>query len=241
MISRVVTLLSTLLCLTLAALSVRSYFINDRLAFIRDHPDGQWVIRHTPFVGTPPPVAHAIEHVFVSTGRGQLRVGRIGWVILAHSIIPEDPSDDPRSQTPYGVSQTPGLHFDHGIQSSFISVPTFPSFFNRLGFRNDAHFWSLSETGWRAPTWLIYADEIAFPLWLPILLTLFLPARFACHLFRRRRRFNAGLCPTCAYDLRTQIALSERSESNGPLRCPECGTPIDQNMPLHKAPKIAPP
>jgi len=37
---------------------------------------------------------------------------------------------------------------------------------------------------------------------------------------RPRRKLKAGLCPTCSYDIRTQLL------GQAGLNCPECGTPI---------------
>jgi hypothetical protein len=53
------------------------------------------------------------------------------------------------------------------------------------------------------------------PLWMPVAATALLPGARAGIWWRRRkgRRRDAGLCPTCGYDLRAT-----------PGRCPECGT-----------------
>ena len=57
------------------------------------------------------------------------------------------------------------------------------------------------------------------------------------YLFRARRietRLRNGLCPTCGYDLRVQVALSEQRESNGRASmdcCPECGSELPASRP----------
>jgi hypothetical protein len=55
----------------------------------------------------------------------------------------------------------------------------------------------------------------AVPLWSAAIVTGALPGHWLLRSKRRRasRRRRAGLCPTCAYDLRAT-----------PDRCPECGT-----------------
>ena len=70
---------------------------------------------------------------------------------------------------------------------------------------------------------------IVFPHWFLALLFAVLPAVRLRAILRARRRYAAGHCPACGYDLRVQLALSERSESNGratPERCPECGREV---------------
>jgi hypothetical protein len=55
---------------------------------------------------------------------------------------------------------------------------------------------------------------VIVPLWMPVVATALLPAARAGLWWRRRklRRREAGLCPSCGYDLRAS-----------PERCPECG------------------
>src|SRR5688572_20656000 len=70
----------------------------------------------------------------------------------------------------------------------------------------------------RVPLWSV-ALGFALPA-LPAVLSI-------ARTVRTRHRHRKGTCPTCGYDLRVQLALSEHRESNGrasPERCPECGS-----------------
>lgn len=57
-----------------------------------------------------------------------------------------------------------------------------------------------------------YRHAIGFPLWAPLTIGCFLPARTAGGAIRRRRRCRNGLCQICGYDLRASTSA-----------CPECG------------------
>ena len=57
------------------------------------------------------------------------------------------------------------------------------------------------------------------PLWLAVCLSVLPPTRIAVRGLRRWRRWRAGCCLRCGYDLR---------ESQ--IRCPECGTPFTKEM-----------
>lgn len=69
-------------------------------------------------------------------------------------------------------------------------------------------------------------SDAFFPLWSVLLTTAVLPALWARRVRRahydrtRRRRADAGLCPTCGYDLRASAG-----------RCPECGAAAAQASP----------
>jgi len=54
--------------------------------------------------------------------------------------------------------------------------------------------------------------SLGIPCWMPVLMFALLPAGQLTVGLRRRRRFNAGRCLRCGYDLRAT-----------PGRCPECG------------------
>jgi hypothetical protein len=64
------------------------------------------------------------------------------------------------------------------------------------------------------------ADEYSWGVWVPHWLLVLILAPLPCWHFamawRRRRRRQTGLCPSCGYDLRAS-----------PDRCPECGLAMD--------------
>ncbi|MBC8107936.1 MAG: hypothetical protein H7Z14_15210 [Anaerolineae bacterium] len=68
--------------------------------------------------------------------------------------------------------------------------------------------------------------RFTIPLWLPALLFALAPTYWLFGPRRRRaKRRKLGLCLTCGYDLRVQLALSKSNVPASPQRCPECGTP----------------
>lgn len=75
------------------------------------------------------------------------------------------------------------------------------------------------------PVWKRTARLVAFPCWLPVLVTGAWPActlaRLGWRHRRARRRHRAGRCIACGYDLR---ALPAPGPSPITRRCPECGT-----------------
>jgi hypothetical protein len=60
---------------------------------------------------------------------------------------------------------------------------------------------------------------IWLPHWFLALLFAVLPAVRVRAMIRNRRRFGAGLCPACGYDLRAT-----------PGRCPECGAEVTHQV-----------
>ena len=90
-----------------------------------------------------------------------------------------------------------------------------------------------ATTDWRLAgmRWASYVDPdpkgpiptafIVLPLWVPMALTLPLPA-LRIIAWRRRRRSTAGLCRVCGYDLRaTPLAVEQGGAAL--KRCSECG------------------
>jgi len=71
------------------------------------------------------------------------------------------------------------------------------------------------------------------PLWSLTLITAILPSLWTIRRLRHQRCSTPGLCPTCGYDVRVQLGMSDRSEANdsaSPQRCPECGTPTPRGQ-----------
>jgi hypothetical protein len=65
------------------------------------------------------------------------------------------------------------------------------------------------------------------PLWLIAAASAVLPATWVRRRLIPARRANAGLCPSCGYDLRAS-----------PERCPECGTPAPRRVPGKQTSRI---
>ena len=84
----------------------------------------------------------------------------------------------------------------------WVGIPTLPA--NRLGFH-----WTADESETVYGTTL-RTESVGFPVWAVAILTALLPAT---QLYRRIRRYGAGRCRSCGYDLRAT-----------PKQCPECGT-----------------
>jgi len=102
-------ILSTLLCLSLLALWIRSYSANDSLVWTRSNPTGDWVTQHLRFISEAPPVYVAIEKYTLTSGAGRLRLARIGWNAYdTWSKFPElsSPPLEPQSQfAPLDISR----------------------------------------------------------------------------------------------------------------------------------------
>ena len=102
------------------------------------------------------------------------------------------------------VAETIGAHGWRYVTGPSASLHTFESFtpiwFFGFGYVDPT--WPGND-GYRA---------LCVPHWSFALLFAVLPAVRVRSIIRSRRRFSAGLCPACGYDLRAT-----------PDRCPECG------------------
>jgi hypothetical protein len=87
----------------------------------------------------------------------------------------------------------------------WVGIPM--TFGNRMGF-----FWTDDQSV--TPYTSMRTRSVGFPVWPLAALTALLPAARLYRRLVRRRRYGAGRCRTCGYDLRAT-----------PDQCPECGTP----------------
>jgi hypothetical protein len=204
---------SALLCLASAAMWCRSHYRNDRLTYTFGQPRGQWVIdRHRFVLTTPPGIAKAVEAISVGSGDGRIILTHIGFVIPRGQRLlqPGEPEPDYAADFPYNAARDTGFAIEHPPEPRWVSR----GFATRrtLGFARAEGSWMMSFSYWAAPAWLVHGEEYEIPFWVLILTFAIPPALRIVNVARRRRRFGAGRCQACGYDLRAT-----------PERCPECG------------------
>ena len=181
LLSNVCSTLSLLVCLSLACVWVRSYWIADV------------------FIAMASTASVQDRGVFAVTSLGK---GRVSWY--------------------------PGLNTEGRPSPMFFEhmreVPRKGDLMEFVGMWTDLHCekqWAWLGLGyWRSTGGI--EKTMMFPLWLPCLFTLFLPARRMLRYVHQRRRRVNGLCLVCGYDLRASVE-----------RCPECGSGIAAVRAIH--------
>ena len=201
---------SALLCLVNAVLWCRSYFVPDRLTYTMHNADGQWVVRRSIIKFMfPVTIAKAVEARSIGSSNGRITLSRIGFIIPhgQRLLQPGEPEPDYSTDFPYIGGERAGFMLEH---------PTEPWTPRDAGATRTVaryeHSSMLAFGYWAAPSWNTHAVEYEMHYWLVTALFAIAPAARLIKAVRRRRRFAAGHCPTCGYDLRAT-----------PNRCPECG------------------
>jgi hypothetical protein len=184
MLRRLFTLLSALsllLCVAVAALWVRSFFVSDRFF-------------HSWFAARGPWTDWMQDEVQV--GRGGLGFGR---------LVQSATTAEYQRRMEALLIGAGGRPFFHERRT-----PAYPNLKTsskqpRFGFKY-ASFENFRPTPTPSSAW---GFELVVPLWAVFLWLAALPAWRG---WRARRRYGAGMCQRCGYDLRAT-----------PGRCPECG------------------
>ena len=178
--------LSLLLCVAICLAWVRSYFATDRFFRSTFATRGAW----TDWV------------------QDDLQFGRGG--VGFNRVVQSETGADYRERMEVLLRRYAGPPPFHER-----GAPAYPNFQitaddePRLGFK----YGTFQSSGARPIPWSSRGFQVVAPLWAVLPVAAALPACRGLIVYRRRRRFGAGLCPRCGYDLRAT-----------PGRCPECGT-----------------
>jgi hypothetical protein len=192
------TALSLLLCVAVAALWVRSYFVADwvmhkRFTALADHPDSD------------------------TTKRVDLH--RRAWQVLTARgrLLITFSNDYLQASVNHGLYPVGGPPTFEGDWRRIPPPPLPPETpLERIGFvvrRTSAP----SGFGTGVDTGL----QLGFPLWLPFVLCAILPAVWARRRLRARRVGRLGLRPTCGYDLRGTPGRCPECGTIAPVAPPE--------------------
>jgi len=137
--------------------------------------------------------------------------GRVGLVIDVH-VWPnyETAADISTDKIPYHPTQ-----FLWNDPAAFVQPDRFTEvLYSRYGLAEYAdHDYSTGDDDdtytYAVNTWIVaafLAAMLGFTVW---------------RIYRPRQKLKAGFCPTCSYDIRTQLL------GQAGLNCPECGTPVN--------------
>lgn len=173
---------SLLLCIAAVVLWVRSYWGSDFVS-------RQRLVRNEPMIQE----SRSQQLLWV---RGEIR-----WIDTDHHYYP-------RGQVPGELSPAPGWWYGYGRlgqRHSGWEIREGRGVWGQLGFKSylDGMITSWSDENEQVTT---------APAWLPVAIFGMWPLARLVGWARRRRRFGAGRCAGCGYDLRAT-----------PQRCPECG------------------
>jgi hypothetical protein len=185
------TALSIALCLASGLLSIRSYFARDLLP--REITHNGWQVQswggRLIFVRTTIANLNGAVRMNVSVEGPSTPIPKV-------KLPAEVPLADQMGMTIRNAPTHWG--FDGSISDSWPALSIGPNNQSQRGFSADVY---------SIPLWSIFA----------IMVLLNCPMIFLWH--RSRKRFSAGLCQSCGYDLRAT-----------PNLCPECGTLPIQNQ-----------
>jgi len=172
--------------LNLATLLSLLFCVATCVLWVRSYQVGDW-LTWRPFYDDPR--FHQLGEGVLWTGSGHVAVGKIAYADELRSW------DQKRPDVTWAWGSIAG-------QVDPADLPTSVPSKHWAGFGISGREMATHAHEWR---WLVW-----FPLWLPACLFAAVPA---LRLYRRvRRRYAAGHCPRCGYDLRAT-----------PDRCPECG------------------
>ena len=132
-----------------------------------------------------------------------------GWGSIA-VVTTTTANDNPAS------APIPGIHFRlERIQPNWTKPPvgSGTTVMNRLGFARWNGVGIKSINGVPINGFSQHWITTNLPTWLPLALSMALPANWLYDHLRRRHRGRSGVCEVCGYDLRAT-----------PDRCPECGS-----------------
>ena len=180
------TVLSMLLCGAAGALWVRSYFASDAATYARDRVSADGYKR--------------FNYLLISH-RGQLV-----FLVSSQDFRPLPPGVAGRMADEYRRHTSGGVFDVHRHNLSPPYMMPAGGWWVRRGFSH-SHFGAP-----QTPT--IYNEQSQFtaPHWAAVAAAGLLPAAYAAHRGRARRKERPGVCRSCGYDLRAT-----------PGRCPECG------------------
>jgi hypothetical protein len=202
---------------TLAASVSAALCVAVCVLWVRSYPSGAWVSRDQ-----QQDRPDGALFTWRLTGAWSVR-GSIGWVDTHITLDGPVAGGWARAYLPLNRFRPHPWRLETAPPDVFPQSTASDSIWSRLGFQFDhqaeeTQEASLGEVRPGAPRQpgkeyiTSHSTEVAVPHWLLAALTAIVPAAWLRVTLIRRRRFRAGRCLACGYDLR-----------GTPERCPECG------------------